>query len=95
MGASGVFSAIGGFNQIGVNLRLSDTTERVDGITMTAGIFGVLSTPPLLGRVFRDDDMQPGGGRVAILSEKLWRSRFAADPAIVGKSLVIDGTPTR
>jgi putative ABC transport system permease protein len=48
---------------------------------------------PLLGRNFTQDEDRPNAPRVALLSYGLWRSRFAADPGIVGKSIPLDGKP--
>lgn len=49
---------------------------------------------PLLGRNFSREEDVPNGPRVALLSFGLWRSRFAADPQIVGKKVSLDGKPT-
>jgi len=48
---------------------------------------------PILGRNFTRDEDRPNAPRVALLSYGLWRSRFAGDPQIVGKSLSLDGKP--
>ena len=47
------------------------------------------------GRAFSAEEDRPNGPRVAIISDALWRSRFAADPAAIGKALIIDGVATR
>ncbi len=51
----------------------------------------MLGGTPLLGRMFVADD----DGDVAVLSEPVWRSRFGADPDVVGRSIDFDGTPLR
>jgi predicted permease len=56
-------------------------------------LFSVLKVRPVLGRDFLPDEGQPGGPNVAILSDRLWRSRFQADPDVVGASVAIDGNP--
>jgi len=48
---------------------------------------------PILGRNFTREEDRPNAPRVAVLSYGLWRSRFAGDPQIVGKSLSLDGKP--
>jgi predicted permease len=54
--------------------------------------FDLLGVPPALGRVFsRDDDHIPGGHPLAVLGYEYWASRFAADPATLGRSLQVDG----
>ncbi len=91
--AGGVFSHLAAFEEVGRNLRPGGRSERVDGIDVTGGFFETLAIPPQLGRVFGPQDMQPGQERVAILSNGLWRSRFAADPAVIGTTVVLDGAP--
>jgi predicted permease len=54
-----------------------------------AGLITLLGVHPLLGRTFRDDENQPGRERVVLLGEDAWRRIYAADPAIVGKTLTI------
>lgn len=65
--------------------------ERVIVAQVTAGFFPVLGATPLHGRVFRTDDDKPGAPAVVVLSEPLWRRKFGADPAIVGRTVVVDG----
>jgi predicted permease len=49
---------------------------------------------PRLGRLFRPEECErPGGGAVAVLSEELWRSRFQADPKIVGTEISLNRRP--
>lgn len=55
--------------------------------------FDVLGVPPLLGRTFAPDEDQAGKNHVAVLNYRLWKSRFGADPAILGKSIPLDGSP--
>ncbi|HWR53670.1 MAG TPA: ABC transporter permease, partial [Bryobacteraceae bacterium] len=50
-----------------------------------------LGIQPLLGRNFAADEDRPHGPRVAIISHGLWRSRFAGDPRVTGKTLPLDG----
>ncbi|MDQ2839986.1 MAG: ABC transporter permease [Acidobacteriota bacterium] len=55
----------------------------------------VLGIRPILGDAFSQADVQPGAPRKVILSYGLWRSRFAADKQVVGKTLLLDGAPAR
>jgi predicted permease len=57
---------------------------------ITAGYFRVLGLTPAQGREFTDDDELPGRGRLAILSDRLWRSRFASDPGIIGRTITLN-----
>jgi predicted permease len=61
-----------------------------DTAVVTAGLFDVLQVAPLMGRTFVPEDGRPGTAPVAIISEKLWRSRFSADPHLVGSSINLD-----
>ena len=61
-----------------------------DTAVVTAGLFDVLQAAPLMGRTFVPEDGRPGAAPVAIVSEKLWRSRFGADPHLVGSSINLD-----
>ena len=56
---------------------------------VAANYFSALGRPALAGRIFNDADAY--GARVALLSDRAWRRFFAADPAIVGGSIVLDG----
>ena len=68
-----------------------DRPERLDGQRVSAGYFRVLGIAPALGRDFRPDDDRLEGPAVVILSDALWRSRFAADRGIVGREITLDG----
>jgi putative ABC transport system permease protein len=50
-----------------------------------------MGTEPLLGRVFTGDEFQPGHSQVALLSYRLWQSRFGSSPDIIGKPILLDG----
>jgi putative ABC transport system permease protein len=60
---------------------------------ITRGFLEALSVEPLLGRRFMEEEYVHEGPRVVLLSEGLWRDRFGADPAMVGRSLNLDGDP--
>jgi putative ABC transport system permease protein len=67
--------------------------EEVEAEMVTAGLFPMLSARPALGRLFTAADAAPGAERVVLLTDGFWRRRLAADPAIVGKTLNLDGVP--
>jgi putative ABC transport system permease protein len=90
---SGVFEDLAAFDDSGFNVRTGDRTERVHGMSVTHEFFDALRTKPHLGRTFQSEDMQPGHNHVIILSGTFWRSHFAADPNIIGKSVMLDGSP--
>ena len=71
----------------------STNPERVAVVHNTAGMFRLYGIPPLLGRLFTADEDQPGGPNVAVVTYRLWNRRFARNPAIVGKTIKLDGLP--
>jgi predicted permease len=61
---------------------------------ISANAFDVLGIRPILGRAFAGGEDEISAPRVAIISERLWRTRFGGDSAIVGRPLTFDGFPT-
>jgi putative ABC transport system permease protein len=76
------------YNLTGAGEPLKLVTPRV-----TSAFFQVLGIQPEAGRVFAAEEDEPGHGDVVILSDRLWRSRFGADPAIVGRAISLSGVP--
>ncbi len=64
--------------------------EMVRGLQVTHNVFRLFGVRPILGRTFLPEEEQEGRHRVVILSETVWRRRFNADPAIVGKRIVLN-----
>jgi putative ABC transport system permease protein len=67
--------------------------ERVSGGQVTSDLMPVLGVHPLLGRFLSAQDDLPGAGNFVLLSAALWKDRYNADRAIVGKSIQLDGAP--
>jgi len=65
--------------------------ERLEGELVSASMFGLLGVRPVLGRDFREDDDRPGAAPVVLLSDLIWKHRFAADPSIVGRTILLNG----
>ena len=86
-----VFQQMGAFRTQSSVLTGKQLPERVETASVSPGIFDVLSTKPVLGRVFAADEDQPGKNAVIVLSDGLWRRRFGADPDILGSTLDLDG----
>jgi putative ABC transport system permease protein len=61
--------------------------EEVKAERVSAGLFPMLGVQPIVGRAFLPEEDQPGHANFALLSYALWRRRFAADPAIAGKTI--------
>jgi putative ABC transport system permease protein len=65
---------------------------RIPGSVVTADLFSVLGTPPMLGRTFLPDEDKPTEtGRVVVLSERLFASRFNSDASIIHQQITLDG----
>ncbi len=73
-------------NNASFNLATEDAPERVHGEIATADYFATFGVQPIAGRVFTADEDKPGHGQVVVISERLWRTRLHADPAIVGQA---------
>lgn len=65
--------------------------ERVDVLSTQSGLLSMLGTKPLLGRILSPDEDRPGQPAVAVLSNGVWERLFNSDPAIVGKSITLNG----
>lgn len=67
--------------------------ERLAAIDATAEFFQTFRVQPMLGRAYTADEEAPGRNQVALLSYKLWQSRFGGDPGIVGRSIRLNAEP--
>ena len=65
--------------------------EQVQGTAAKADLFKVLETPPLFGRFFTDEECVAGRDTVVLLTEEMWRKKFAAKPDVLGQTLRIGG----
>ena len=68
--------------------------ERVQAAAVTANFFSVLGAEPLLGRGITAQDDSPKGTPVAVISYGYWKSRYGAEPAVLGRVVPMNGTPT-
>ncbi len=86
------FEDVGAMRWDNVNLSGLGHPERLGAGRVSAGFFRILRVKPILGRTFVPGEDDPGqDNQVTLLSEELWRTRFGADPEIVGRSLTLDG----
>jgi putative ABC transport system permease protein len=74
------------------NELAADKPQRLEATAVSKDFFIVLGLGPILGRTFTSEDMQPGG-RSVILSYPLWRDAFAADAAVLGRTITLDAQP--
>jgi predicted permease len=75
----------------GLNIGGGERPEQVKGIHVSKDFFHLFGAQTVLGRTFTAEEDLPRGPRVIVLSNGLWQRRFGADPAVVGKGLVIGG----
>ena len=66
------------------------SAERLTGYTVTPGFWNVFGQPVALGRSFGEAE-EKSNERVVVLGDALWRTRFAADPAVVGRDVDLNG----
>ena len=67
--------------------------QSADRQIVTARFFDVLGVAPVAGRTFRLSDVDRGAPPVVVMGEGLWRTRFGADPSVVGRQLRLNGEP--
>jgi len=85
------FEAVGAASFWPVNLTETGDPERLQGMTVTHTFLPMLGIEPARGRVFTAEEDQPGNNRVVVLSDGLWRRRFAGDPNLVGNTIKLNG----
>jgi predicted permease len=85
------FERVTAFDEDRVTLTGAGDAVRLPVGRVTSSFFPVLRVSPAMGRTFGAQEEERGSPDVAVLSEGLWRSRFAADPNILGKSITVDG----
>lgn len=76
-----------------MNLTGLPTPLRLEGMRVGPGFFNLLGVDLLMGREFAADEGRPGRPPVVILSHGLWQTAFGGDPAILGRSVELDGSP--
>ncbi len=86
-----VFDHLEAYSAGSLNLQSNGEPERIPSVLATAGIFDMLGAKPILGRTFLPDEDQSGKRQVVVISERLWRRRFGADPKLLGSQITLDG----
>ena len=88
----GQLSGIAGHVFFGVNLSFEGQTLNSEGAQVSGRYFSVLGLQPFLGRLIApSDDETIGANFVTVLSHRFWEARLGSDPAVVGKSILING----
>src|SRR4029453_913664 len=77
------------------NLQMGDgVVEPISVEEVTASMFRMVRVAPIMGRALTDDDARAAAPPVMVIGERIWRERYAADPNIVGTSLLLSDMPT-
>jgi putative ABC transport system permease protein len=86
-----VFEGLAAFEtEYRLNLTGQGEPLALTGVRISTNFFETLGSQVALGRVFRSDESESGKNKVVIISDRLWRERFSADPDIVGKTITLD-----
>jgi predicted permease len=88
LGAYMAFYSSGGAKLVG-----DGEPERLTSIPVTQNFFPLLGVEPQMGRQFSAEECVWNGPRVAMISDALWKRKFASDPKIVGRAIAFDGGP--
>jgi len=85
--------AIASMRANGVNFRADGKVQYLHVGRVSAHYFDVFGLQPLLGRNFLEGEDRPHGPKTAILSYALWHNTFAADPNVIGHTMLLKGEP--
>jgi putative ABC transport system permease protein len=87
------FTEMGAYRDVpsGLNLTGDGDPERIQATNASSDLFTMLGVKPPAGRTFSAAEDAPGTAPVALLSHRLWQSRYGANPAVVGKIITLDG----
>ena len=87
-----VVERIACYRDSGVTLTGGDLPVHLQAMVVSWDLFDLLGVAPALGRGFLPEEEAPSA-RVVVLSHEVWRTQFGGDPAIVGRSITLDGEP--
>jgi predicted permease len=85
------FESMASYQTNSSSLTGTQDPERVSSVLVTESFLPTLGVRPAVGRNFNEDEDRPGGAPAAILSNALWRRRYGGDPAMIGKTIQVDG----
>jgi putative ABC transport system permease protein len=86
-----VFDNMAIYSYHGFTVTDGNEPEQVDASAVSSGFFATLGIQPMLGRVLSQEEDQPGRSHVVVLSYRLWKEHFGANPDIVGRNINLDG----
>lgn len=85
------FQQMAAFREQQIDLTFPGAPSHLKASQITSGFFSTLGTELALGREFTSQENQQGGAPVVVISHHLWRERFGGSPAVLGKSVILDG----
>ena len=86
-----VFEKMAIYSHRGFTLTGTVKAEQVDACAASSGFFETLGVAPMIGRVFTQDEDQPGHTNAVILSYRFWQEHFGANRDVVGHDITMDG----
>ena len=90
-----VFSGMSAMRPWEASITGDGDPERLGGARVSANFFSLLGLEMVTGRGFSPDEEQPGRDDVVIISDGLWRRRYGSNPALVGRTVLLNGRPHR
>jgi predicted permease len=88
------FASVGAFTLAPITLGdAAHAAERFNGAYVSSAVFGLFGEVPIAGRSFQPQDDEPGAPAVVVLGRSIWESRYAGDPAAVGSTVRVNGSP--
>jgi putative ABC transport system permease protein len=84
-------TGLAAFNYQTFNIGGGDVPERISGAVVSPSLFPLLGVESIKGRAFAREEEGIGHDDVIVISERLWKRRFNADPMLVGKTLLLNG----
>jgi predicted permease len=88
-----VFEDAGAYTTWGFTLTGGDRPESASGAIVSSGVLAALGVKPSLGRPFLAEDDEVGAPNLVILSHGLWERRFGSSSSVLGRQMVLNGTP--
>ena len=79
------FEQMAAFNWRDYDLTSPGTAEHLNGTEVSSGFFATLGVKPILGRIFSPAEDRPHGAPAAMISDRLWKARFASSPQAFGQ----------
>jgi hypothetical protein len=86
-------SSLAAYTHADLQLAATGEAVRLSGFSATAGYFHVLGLKPAMGREFDRADELPGKGHIAIVSDRIWRTRLGGHRDVLGQKIVLNAVP--